>query len=45
MDNGSDVRASRPGQRQTSERKVLDKEKKGRNLAVTISSDVATTGI
>ncbi|OWK09416.1 DLGAP5 [Cervus elaphus hippelaphus] len=27
-DNGIDVRASRPGQRQTSEKKVLDKEKK-----------------
>ncbi|KAF0886547.1 disks large-associated protein 5 [Crocuta crocuta] len=37
MDNGSDVRASRPGQRQTSERKVLDKEKKGVQLATTTS--------
>lgn len=34
MNNGSDVRAIRPGQRQTSERKVSDKEKKGRNLTV-----------
>ncbi|XP_016000374.2 disks large-associated protein 5 isoform X1 [Rousettus aegyptiacus] len=28
IDNGSDVRATRPNQRQTSEKKVLDKEKK-----------------
>ncbi|XP_045756867.1 disks large-associated protein 5 isoform X1 [Mirounga angustirostris] len=28
MNNGSDIRAIRPGQRQTSERKVSDKEKK-----------------
>ncbi|XP_045422660.1 disks large-associated protein 5 isoform X2 [Lemur catta] len=28
INNGSDVRAIRPGQRQTSEKKVLDKEKK-----------------
>ncbi|KAF6351115.1 DLG associated protein 5 [Rhinolophus ferrumequinum] len=28
INNGNDVRATRPGQRQTSEKKVLDKEKK-----------------
>ncbi|XP_006160650.1 disks large-associated protein 5 [Tupaia chinensis] len=28
INNGSDVRAARPGQRQTSEKKVLDREKK-----------------
>ncbi|XP_029807399.1 disks large-associated protein 5 [Suricata suricatta] len=37
MDNGSDVRAIRPGQRQTSERKVLDKEKKAVQPVTTTS--------
>ncbi|XP_023111474.1 disks large-associated protein 5 isoform X1 [Felis catus] len=37
IDNGSDVRAIRPGQRQTSERKVLDKERKAVQPVTTTS--------
>uniref|UniRef100_U6CTK0 Disks large-associated protein 5 n=1 Tax=Neovison vison TaxID=452646 RepID=U6CTK0_NEOVI len=37
INNGSDVRTIRPGQRQTSERKVLDKEKKVTQPVMTTS--------